>query len=224
MNHHRKFCVGLILALFTAATMHAGLLLSGNTEAFFQPVSNPYATITNSANGLDASFRTGIPARDSFKSGVKFNGQGFQNVEDGDTFSLGFLTYYNGVTRAGTSSGSALLDLYLDFADPALGKVHLTTIKFGIDATLNHGGNLNPDFYAASFLQPSPVWLGDELVKFTINGLSKSTAVAENSSMNLASISVMVLIPETSTYALTLGIAAFALILFHRRQPESTPA
>ena len=221
MSHSTKLFIGLVL-VFTAATTHAALMLSGSTAGFFQPVASPHVTITNNADGSLASFRTGVPVGNSFKSGVKFNGHEFENVGDGDTFSLGMLTYYNGISRLGTSSGTALLDLYLDFEDPAAGKVHLTTITFGIDATANTAAHLAPDAFTASFLQPSPIWLGDELVKFTINGLSQSTLVAENTWTDLASITVTVLIPEASTYAAMLGIAAMGFTLLRRRHMLGT--
>jgi hypothetical protein len=203
--------------IFAAGTTHAALLLAGNTAGFFQPVSDPAISITNTTDGLEAAFRTGIPAPGSFKSGVGFNGQDFSQVGDGDTFSLGFLTYYNGLTRIGTSSGSALLDFYLNFADPAIGSVHLTTIKFGIDATVNNHAVLTPDAFKASFLQPAPVWLGDQWVQFTINDLPDSTLVAENAAMNLASVTVTV-IPELPGGAALMGMLALTVaVLFRAR-------
>lgn len=203
--------------IFTAGAARAGLLLAGNTAGLFQPVSTPYATITNTADGSDASFRTGIPVANSFKSGVQFSAIDFENIGSGDTFSLGSLTYYNGLSRIGTSSGTSLLDFYLNFEDPAVGRIYLTTIQFGIDATVNNPARLSPDIFTASFLQPSPIWLGDELVKFTINGIPMSTSVAENAWINLGNVTVTVAIPETSTCAALLGIATLGSTLILRR-------
>jgi hypothetical protein len=216
MSYSKKIFIGLVM-VFAAVTTRAGFLLSGNTAGFFQPVSGTNVTTTNSIDGLDASFRSGVPVDNSFRSGIKFNGHEFENVENGDTFSFGLFTYYNGLSRVGTSSATSLLDLYLNFDDPALGKVHLTTITFGIDATVNTAAHLSPDIFTANFLQPSPIWVGDELVKFTINGLSKSTLVAENTFTDLASITVTVLIPEASTFTAILGIATLGFTLLCRR-------
>jgi hypothetical protein len=217
MSCYGKLCMGLVL-LFTVGTTRAGILLTGNATGFFQPVSNPNVTTTNTMDGLNASFRTGVPVDGSFKSGVKFNGHNFANLVSDDTFALGLFTYYNGVSRVGTSSGSSLLDLYVNFDDPSVGRVHLTTITFGIDATVNTHGHLSPDAFTASFLQPSPIWLGDELVKFTINGLPTSMLVAENAWTDLASITVTILIPETSTYAAMLGVSVMIFALVQRRR------
>lgn len=221
MSYYGKLFIGLVLVL-TATTTRAGFLLSGDTAGFFQPVASPNATIANAADGSHASFRTGVPVGNSFKSGVKFNTHEFENIGNGDTFSFGLLTYYNGISRLGTSSGTSRFNLYLNFDDPALGKVHLTTITFGINATVNSSAQASPDAFTASFLQPSPLWLGDEWVKFTINGLSKSTLVAENTCADLASITVTVLIPETSTYAAILGVAIMGFTAVYRRRVVSS--
>ena len=223
MSDRRKHFFVLVLTLLVASTLHAGLLITGNTAGFFQAVSGSHITATNAPNGIDASFRTGIPWGKSFQSGVGFSGHDFENLESGDTFSLGSFTYYNGLSLIGTSSGSALFDFYLDFKDPAIGRVHLTTITFGIDPTVNRGASLPPDAVTTSFLQPPPIWLGDELVKFTINGLPASTLVAENSLTELGNISVTVLIPESSTFAAIIGAAMFVATLWFRRRVSDGP-
>lgn len=212
-----KLFIGMVLSFSTTAVMRAGILLSGDAAAFFQPVSSPNLTIANTGDGLNASFRIGIPVENSFKSGVVFSGGDFENIGNGDAFSLGLLKYYNGLSRVGTSSGSSRLDLYLNFDDPGIGMVHLTTIAFAIDATVNAAGHLTPDIYTAIFQQPPPVWIDNQWVNFTINGLPKSTAVAENTWTDLANLTVTVVIPETSTFAAMLGLGILAFTLWGRR-------
>ena len=201
-----------------AGVAHAELLLSGNTGGFFQASPNPNTVITNSPDGMAASFRTGVPVDGSFKSGVNFNGHDFLGIGSGDTFSLGLLTYYNGITRIGTSSGSALLDFYLNLDDPALGSVHLTTITFGVDATINTPPNLIPDAFTASFTQPPDVLIGDQWVRFRINGLPASTELPEDTWTDLASVTVTYLnpVPEPATYGLCGALGLIALAGYRR--------
>ena len=223
MIRYRKPSIVLAMIL-TAVAARGGLLLTGNTAGLFQPISNHYATMTNSVDGSNSSFRPGLPVENSFKSGVQFNGSNFQNIGDGDTFSLGLVTYYNGLSRIGTSSGTSSLDFYLNFDDPAVGRIYLATVKFGIDATANTASRLTPDIFTASFLQPRPIWVGDELVKFTINGLPTSTSVAENAWVNLGNVTVTVAIPEISTYAVLLGMVAMGFATLRRRYSGTTEA
>ena len=217
----------MALAL-TGVAARADLLLSGSTAGFFHANANPNTVIDNTPNGLTASFRTGVPLEGSFQSGVRFNGNDFAGVSNGDTFSLGLLTYYNGITQIGTSSGTALLDFYLDLDDPAGGQVFLTTITFGVDATINNPPDLIPDVFTASFTQPSAVMIGDQLVKFTINGLPASTELDEDDWTDLASVTVTYLnpVPEPATYGLfgALGLAGLAAFRRIRGKRSRNPA
>ena len=207
-----------------AGVAHAEPLLSGNTGGSFQASSNPYTVITNSADGMAASFRTGVPVGGSFKSGVNFNGHDFTGIGNGDTFSLGLLTYFNGITRIGTSSGSALLDFYLDLDDPAVGEVHLTTITFGVDATINTPPNLIPDAFTASFTQPPDMLIGNQWVRFRINGLPASTELPEDKWADLASVTVSYLspVPEPATYGVC-GALGLIVLAGYRRLRRNAP-
>jgi hypothetical protein len=141
----------------------------------------------NSADG-DASFHTGKAVSNSFQSGVNFNSATFSNLSVGDELSLGMLTYYNGITTIGTSSGNAVLDLYLQLTDPESSRILLTAMTFGIDATTNTWGNLIPDNYTVSFTQPSEAWIGGEWIKFSITGFPPVTSLAENTWENIGSL------------------------------------
>lgn len=178
----------LVLACaFVASPSKANLILSGSLMGVFQSSDNPNTLVVNSADG-DASFRTGRPVSNSFQSGVNFNSGTFSNLSSGDEISLGMLTYYNGITTIGTSSGNAILDLYLQLTDPESTRILLTAMTFGIDATTNTWGNLIPDNYTASFAQPADVWIGGEWVKFSISGLPSVTSLAENTWENVGSL------------------------------------
>lgn len=217
------FAAGIAVASL-AGMARADLLLSGTTAGFFQPSANPNTVITNSGDGSFASFRTGVPVDGSFKSGVVFTGQDFTHIGDGDTFSLGMLTYYNGITKIGTSSGSALLDFSLNLTDPSTGLVNLTTITFGVDATINTPPNLVPDVFTASFTQPADVMIGDQWVRFRINGLPTSTDLAENHMIDLGSVTVTYLspVPEPAVYGLT-GAAGLLALAAYRRAKSRSP-
>jgi hypothetical protein len=200
--------------VFTSVEAKADLLLTGNLVGIFHPNSDANTTVTNSADG-DASFRTGVPVAGSFKSGLDFNGQSFADIASGDTFSLGMLTYYNGITNIGTSSGNAVLDLYLELTNRGMSWVHLTTMTFGIDATVNTFSNLVPDSYTASFTQPSEIWIGSEWVKFTIDGIPAVTSLAENTWATVGNVTLTegnsTPVPETGASGLYLGLALVGL-------------
>jgi PEP-CTERM motif-containing protein len=213
----------LVALAFTAGIARADLLLSGSTAGSFQASPNPNTVISNSPDGMFASFRTGVPVGSSFKSGVQFNGSDFMNIASGDTFSLGLLTYFNGITQIGTSSGTAMLDFSLNLSDPAVGLVHLTTVTFGIDATVNTPPNLIPDAFTASFTQPPAVLIGDQWVKFTINGLPTTTELGEDMRVDLGSVTVSFLnpVPEPATYGLLGGLGLMGLVAYRRLRANS---
>ena len=99
MKHRIKLIVGSVLGLTLYASIaSAALVLTGHTAGAFEGVSSGSTVISNSVDGMTASFRTGVPVSGSFKSGVLFDGQNFANINDGDVFSLGMFTYYNGIT------------------------------------------------------------------------------------------------------------------------------
>jgi hypothetical protein len=176
-----------VACAFVASPSIANPILSGSLVGIFQSNDNPNTWVVNSPNG-DASFRTGIAVSNSFQSGVNFNGEAFSDLASGAEISLGMFTYYNGITKIGTSSGNAVLDLYLELTNPESTRVLLATMTFGIDATTNSFGNLIADNYTVSFTQPSEAWIGGEWVKFSIGGLPAVTSLAENTSKNVGSL------------------------------------
>ena len=186
---NRLFLASSVAAAFAfvASPSQADLILSGSLVGVFQSSDNPNTTVANAPDG-DASFRTGIAVSNSFQSGINFNSQDFSGLSSGDEISLGMFTYYNGITAIGTSSGTAMLDLYLQLTDPESSRIHLTTMTFGIDATTNTLGNLIPDNYTVNFAQPSAAWIGGEWVKFSIGGLPPVASLAENTWKNVGSL------------------------------------
>src|SRR4051812_19516223 len=112
MKNRLRLLAGSVVGLALAAGAQA-LTLSGSTAGFFEGVSSGNTTITNTVDGSFASFRTGKPVG-SFKSGVTFTGSDFTGITSGDTFALGGIAYYNGITRIGTSSANALFDFYIN--------------------------------------------------------------------------------------------------------------
>jgi len=231
MKHRLKLIVGSVLGLtLLASGATAALVLTGNTAGAFEGVSSGNDVITNSPDGLTASFRTGVPVGGSFKSGVLFNGQNFAGISDGDIFSLGMFTYYNGITRIGTSSANALFDFMIHLDNPVVDTLLLTTVKFGIDATVNSPTNLVPDQFTATFTQPAPVLIDGTWVTFTINGLPDVTQVAENTLVKLADVTVhfesMSPVPEPSTYGLFGAVAMLGLVGYRRfrtKRESGTP-
>jgi len=205
------------MGLALAAGAHA-LTLSGSTAGFFEGVSSGNTTITNVPDGSFASFRTGKPVTGSFKSGVVFTGSDFTGITSGDTFALGAISYYNGITRIGTSSADALFDFYINLDSPTASTLLLTTVKFGIDATINTPGNLKPDLFTATFTQPAPVLIDGTWVKFTINDLPGSTVVKENTIVTLADVTVTFLnpVPEPATYGLMGALGLMGLAGYRR--------
>jgi hypothetical protein len=217
MKNRIRLLVGSAIGLALAAGAQA-LTLSGSTAGFFEGTSSGNTTITNTPDGSCASFRTGAPVSGSFKSGLEFNGSDFTGISSGDTFALGVLKYYNGVTKIGTSSADALFDFYINITDPTNSTYLLTTIKFGIDATINTANNTNPDVFTASFTQPAPVLIDGTWVKFTINDLPSVTNVRENSTVTLADVTVTFLnpVPEPATYGLMGALGLMGLAGYRR--------
>ena len=217
MKNRLRLLVGSVLGLALAAGAQA-LTLSGSTAGFFEGVSSGNTTITNVPDGSFASFRTGKPVSGSFKSGVVFNGSDFTGISSGDTFALGTIKYYNGVTKIGTSSATALFDFYINLDTPTASTFLLTTINFGIDATINNAQNKNPDLFTASFTQPAPVLIDGTWVKFTINDLPAATQVKENTIVTLADVTVTFLnpVPEPATYGLMGALGLMGLAGYRR--------
>jgi PEP-CTERM motif len=230
MKYRLKLIVGSALGLILAAGAANALTLSGNTTGKFEGTSSGNTVITNAVDGSSASFRTGVPVAGSFKSGIVFTGDTFANVHSGDTFALGLVTYYNGITKIGTSSANALFDFSINLTDPALGSIPLTQVKFGIDATINTPQNLKPDVFTASFTQPAPVLIDGTWVTFHINDLPPVTSVKENTWVQLADVTVTFLspVPEPATYGLMgalglMGIAGYRRLRAQRGNGPSAP-
>ena len=223
MKNRLRLIVGSAIGLALAAGAAQALTLSGSTAGFFEGASSGDTTITNVPDGSFASFRTGVPVG-SFKSGVVFNSASFANLSDGDTFGLGVITYYNGLTHIGTSSADALFDFYVNLTSPTASSFLLTTVDFGIDATVNTPENTNPDVFTASFTQPAPVLIDGQWVKFTINDLPASTMVKENTFVKLAEVTVTFLnltpVPEPATYGLMGALGLMGLVGYRRLRAQ----
>jgi len=204
-----------VACIFVASPSKANLILSGSLVGVFHSSENSNTTVTNSADG-DASFRTGSSVANSFQSGVDFNSEAFSNLVSGDEISLGMFTYYNGITKIGTSSGEAVLDLYLELTDPESSRIFLTAMTFGIDATTNAFGNLIPDNYTVSFAQPSEAWIGGEWVRFSVGEISSITSLTENTWKNVGSLTftsgTVVSVAERGATGLFLVLGLVAIV------------
>lgn len=213
----RRIICGSVLGLTClAGNARAELILSGSTSGSFTGGDSGIYDIVNAPDGSSASFLTGYPIDGSFQSGVVFESTDFAGVSGGDSFAFGLITYYNGRTLIGTSSGFTTFDFYLDLDVPALDPILLTTVTFGIDATVNTTEGTNPDLFTASFTQPLPILIGDQWVKFTINDLPASVEVREDTWLDVANVTVTYFspVPEPSTYGLMgamglLGLGAY---------------
>lgn len=224
MKNRLRLIVGSAIGLALAASVAQALTLSGSTAGKFDGVSSAHTTIMNVPDGSFASFRTGTPVNGSFKSGVVFNAASFTNLTSGDTFGLGVITYYNGITRIGTSSADALFDFYINLNSPTVGSFLLTTVDFGIDATVNTPQNTNPDVFTASFTQPAPILIDGQWVKFTINDLPATSSVKENTFVKLAEVTVTFLnmspVPEPATYGLMGALGLMGLVGYRRLRAQ----
>lgn len=215
MNLKRLFMPAALVALACsfASQVQAIPFLAGDLVGAFRPDVENNVTITNFTNG-NASFRTGIATSQSFKSGVSFTGESFTGLGEGETISLGSLSYYNGITQIGTSSHSAVLDLYLRLTDPTQEWLSLGTINFTIDSTVNTGTKEIPDNFLAEYFAPAGILLGDDWLQFTVNGLPAVTAVAENSKFDAGNLS-LTLAPSIAVFdgGNSLLLVAFGLLL-----------
>ena len=222
MKNRLRLIVGSAIGLALAAGAAQALTLSGSTAGYFEGVSSGHTTISNSPTGSFASFRTGTPVNGSFQSGVVFGSEGFFGINSGDTFALGVITYYNGITRIGTSSADAVFDFYLNLDLPTVSSILLTTVDFGIDATVNTPNNTNPDVFTASFTQPAPKLIDGQWVQFTVSNLPTSTMVKENSFVKLADVTVTFLsqpmspVPEPATYGIMGALGLIGLAGYRR--------
>jgi len=222
MKNRLRLIVGSAIGLALAVSAAHALTLSGSTAGFFEGVSSGFTVVTNTPDGSFASFRTGLPVgAGSFKSGVSFTADSFANVTSGDTLALGAITYYNGVTRIGTSSATAAFDFWITLDSPVASSFLLTTVTFGIDPTVN-SNNLIPDKFTASFTQPAPVLIDGTWVKFKINDLPSSTLVAENTVVQLAEVTVSYLspVPEPATYGLMGALGLMGLAGYRRLRAQ----
>lgn len=171
--------------------VRADVFPAGDLVGIFSSNGGGDVDIGNFSDG-NASFRTGVATANSFRSGITFTGGAFTGLTEGESVSLGSLSYYNGITEIGTSSHGAVLDLYLRFTDPLLSWVHLSTLNFVIDATLNARGNAVPDNFLADYTSAGSAWIGGEKVEYSISGLPAMTSVAENSKVDLANLMLSV--------------------------------
>jgi len=177
----------IVVACTLVGKVRADVFLAGDLVGIFSGSGGGNVDIANFSEG-NASFRTGTATANSFRSGVTFTAGAFTGVAEGETVSLGSLSYYNGITEIGTSSHGAALDLYLRLTDPLAGWVHLSTLNFVIDATLNAMGNGVPDNFLADYTSTGSAWIGGEKFEFSISGLPAMTSVAENSKVDLGNL------------------------------------
>lgn len=216
MNALRCFAPLLIVSAISVSSLQANMI-SGSVIGVFEPNGLDYTSIINSPDG-DASFRTGVVAGKSFQSGVVFDSQAFTDLTEGETVSVGTFNYYNGVTQIGTSSHTAALDLYLKLNDPLSEWVHLSTLNFGIDATINTPEKLVADKFTVNYLQPVDIRVGDQWFSVSLSGLASSTTVAENTWLNAGSLRIQyspaVAVGDGGGSVLLLGLGLLAVFAY----------
>jgi len=187
----------------------ANPILAGNIMGIFQSDGRANTWIENSSDG-SASFRSGLATSGSFQSGVSFTGNPVTDMDTADVINAGSFTYYNGVTRLGTASSNAALDLYLQLNEPTMSWLHLATLNFGIDATVNTPGNWAPDKFTVSYSVPEELLIGTERFNVAISGLPAMTTVAENSRVDVGALT-LTLVPTVAVPDGGASILFFAL-------------
>lgn len=187
--------------MLTAVLANAQLLLSGHTTGSFQDLTEENTTVTNSADGSSASFRTGVATEGSTQSRIAFENVEFNNVGSGQPIQVGLFDITNGVTVLGSGAETAQFDLGLHLTSPEMQTLALTTLTFHIDHTPNTPGAI-PDTFGVTFEQPAPVQIQNTLVQFRVNVDPSEFQIAENGTTQKGDITVTFTpVPEPSTYA-----------------------
>jgi hypothetical protein len=209
--------LALGLAL-TCTVANAQLLLSGHTTGSFDDLAEANTTVTNSADGSWATFRTGVPASGSTQSSIEFTNVAFNNVGSGEPIQVGLFEITNGMTNIGSGAPTARFNVGLQLTSPEWMEVAIATINFHIDHTPNLPNTGIPDTFAVSFEQPAALLIQDFLVQFHVNVDPLEFQIAENATITKGDITVSFTpVPEPSTYAawgaaLLVGFVAFRRI------------
>jgi hypothetical protein len=201
------------------STARADLSLSGETTGSFQSeVTTPPVTVTiTNSSPTSAEFQTGVPSPSTTPpTSITFTGDNFSDITSGEPLDVGIFTIFNGTDLIGTDASDAFFNLGLSLTSPTTESVALTTIDFGIVNTANHGGDV-PDVYTVSFVEPSPIVVGGELLKFNVVFAPPTISINEESSVTRGDVFVTFTpVPEPSTYALWGALLVGGIIVYRR--------
>lgn len=149
------------LALASAATTRAELMLSGSTHGVFSGATGMFDSISNGSSV--STFTTGWP----LPSRISFHGNSFASAGDGDTFGLGKFKIKNGLTFGNTAAAEVMMDLFIDLPGHSVDDFLLTTLMFEISHTPNVPG-FSPDLYYIGSTTPALLNLGGTFVTFEL--------------------------------------------------------
>lgn len=223
------------LALALALPAHAQLTISGSSHGDFFDPGQLHTTVTNGP--VISLFESGVPYRPNAphfdtKTSIKFTGQTFTDLGDGDIAHLGQVNIKNGVTLLGTTAGWAAMDLFLNIPASGVWDFKLTTLLFTIDNTANTNGSAVPDLFFIGYTEPAALKLPEALVTFDLwfskpafsTGAGASINEGKSATDDIYATLNFTPVPEASTYALWGAALLVGLVAIRRVRTEKFAA
>lgn len=217
-----------VLGLAAVVPAQGQLLLSGSSHGTFVAPDHANTVVTN---GSPVSlFESGIPYRASdTQTSIRFTGESFSGVGDGDRLDLGQIDITNGMTLLGSTATSAAMDLYLNLPANGIAGFKLTTLMFAIDNTANNGTAV-PDLFLIGHTGANPLWVNGRLVQFDLQLTNPAFLTAPGAAIAEGSTGMEGLfahvhfspVPEPSTYAAWAAAVLLGLIGYRRFRGAGT--